>query len=306
MRGIVLAGGLGTRLMPTTLAVGKQLLPIYDKPTIYYPLCTLACAGVRDILFITRAEDRAATERLLGTGAQWGMNIEYALQHQPRGIADAFLIARDFVGSERCVLILGDNIFHGEGMAALLHSARERKEGATVFARRVPDPERYGVVSIADTGRATRIEEKPTAPQSDWAVTGLYFYDNAVLDIAAGLAPSARGELEITDVNAAYLERGQLCVERMENEIHWFDVGTNDSFLDASIWVRDCARRGECVGVVEAAALQQGWIGESELRAAARKLGKSSYGAALAQLLSAAPGSLNAPNSPDAAAALHS
>jgi len=299
MRGIVLAGGLGTRLMPITLAVGKQLLPIYDKPAIYYPLSTLACAGVRDILLIIRAEDREATERLLGNGGQWGLRIDYALQHEPRGIADAFLIARDFVGSERCVLILGDNIFHGEGMAALLRSARERKEGATVFARRVPDPERYGVVGIAPTGHATSIEEKPTAPQSDWTVTGQYFYDNAVLDMGEGVAHVARGELEITDVNATYLERGQLCVERMESGIHWFDVGTNDSFLDASIWVRDCARRGECVGVIEAAAVQQGWIGEDELQRAARRFGKSSYGAACAQLPAA-------PNSPDAAAALHS
>ncbi|MCA8933229.1 MAG: glucose-1-phosphate thymidylyltransferase RfbA [Rhodospirillaceae bacterium] len=282
MKGIILAGGSGTRLYPVTRVISKQLLPIYDKPMIYYPLSTLMLAGIRDILVITTPHDAPAFEALLGDGSELGVRIAYAQQPKPEGIAQAFLIARDFLAGEACALVLGDNIFYGHGLTDLLKSAAARTEGATVFGYRVRDPERYCVVSFDGEGRATRIEEKPEKPRSSWAVTGLYFYDHRVVDIAAGLAPSARGELEITDVNARYLAEGALQVERMGRGFAWFDTGTHDSLVEAAFFVQTLAnRQGQRMAVPEEIAFYQGWIDRAQLVERGEALAKSGYGAYL-------------------------
>ena len=285
MKGIVLAGGMGTRLYPVTSAVSKQLLPVYDKPMIYYPLSVLMLAGIRDILVITTPDDRAAFRRLLGDGGRWGIALDYAVQPCPEGLAQAFLIGRDFIGGAACALALGDNIFHGHGLTEKLRAAAARREGATIFGYRVHDPERYGVVAFDETGRATSIEEKPARPRSRWAVTGLYFYDNDVVRIAAGIAPSARGELEITDVNAHYLERGALRVERLGRGFAWFDTGTHDSLMEAADFVRAVEKRqNQAIAVPEEIAFLNGWIDRDRLAAIARTLGKSPYAAYLYRL----------------------
>jgi glucose-1-phosphate thymidylyltransferase len=279
LKGIVLAGGSGTRLYPITLAVNKHLLPLYNKPMIYYPLCTLMQAGIRDVLVITRPQDEAAFSALLGDGRQWGMRIAYRGQPQAGGIAEAFLIGREFVGEARCALVLGDNIFHGGGLEDRLREAAARESGATVFAYQVDDPQRFGIVDFDADGRALSVEEKPQQPKSDWAVTGLYFYDNRVLDIAARQQPSARGELEITDVNARYLEAGELMVERLGPETHWLDTGTPDALSEANAFVHRAERReGIGIGYVEEAAYRQGWIDAEQLRLIAEPLRKSGYG----------------------------
>lgn len=285
MKGILLAGGENTRLRPATSAVNKQLLPIYDKPMIYYPLTALMLAGIREILAITAPRYSEAFRRLLGDGSGWGMTIRHGVQPRPEGLAQAFLIGRDFIGGDGCALALGDNIFHGSGFTGKLRAAAARGSGATVFGHRVPDPERYGVVAFDRAGRATSIEEKPTRPRSDWAVTGLYFYDNDVAAIAAGLAPSPRGELEITDVNRHYLERGALHVELLGRGFAWFDAGTPDSLADASGFVRAMERRqNERIGVPEEVAFLNGWIGREELAALGRDLRRSGYGQYLLRL----------------------
>ena len=285
MKGIVLAGGMGMRLYPVTSAVSKQLLPVYDKPMIYYPLSVLMLAGIRDILVITTPDDRAAFRRLLGDGGRWEIALDYAVQPRPEGLAQAFLIGRDFIGDDACALALGDNIFHGHGLTEKLRAAAARREGATIFGYRVHDPERYGVVAFDETGRATSIEEKPARPRSRWAVTGLYFYDNDVVRIAAGIAPSARGELEITDVNARYLERGALRVERLGRGFAWFDTGTHDSLMEAADFVRAVEKRqNQAIAVPEEIAFLNGWIDRDRLAAIARTLGKSPYAAYLYRL----------------------
>ena len=286
MKGIVLAGGAGTRLHPVTRAVSKQLLPVYDKPMIYYPLSALMLAGIRDILVITTPEDRDAFRRLLGDGAWLGISIAYAVQPRPEGLAQAFVIGRDFVGADRVALALGDNIFYGQGFAGVLQRAAARPSGATVFAYRVRDPERYGVVSFDAAGRAIEIEEKPRAPRSSYAVTGLYFYDNRVVEIAAGLSPSARGEIEITDVNRAYLSSGDLHVEVLGRGFAWLDTGTVDSLLQASNFIQTLQeRQGLQVACLEEVAFKMGFVDAAKVRDLADALGKSAYADYLRRML---------------------
>ncbi|MCI0599642.1 MAG: glucose-1-phosphate thymidylyltransferase RfbA [Beijerinckiaceae bacterium] len=285
MKGIILAGGSGTRLYPLTLVISKQLLPVYDKPMIYYPLATLMMADIRDILIITTPQDQGHFKELLGDGSKFGIRLAYAIQDKPRGLADAFIIGRDFIGGDRAALILGDNIFYGHGLPELLVSAAARPQGATVFGYVVADPERYGVVEIDDHGRAISIEEKPAKPRSALAVTGLYFYDNSVASIAASLKPSARGELEITDVNRAYMERNQLAVEIMGRGFAWLDTGTHESLLEASKYVEILERRqGLKISCPEEVAYHKGFIDRDLLLANARRYGKSGYGNYLAEL----------------------
>jgi glucose-1-phosphate thymidylyltransferase len=285
MKGIILAGGSGTRLYPITHAVSKQLLPVYDKPMIYYPLSTLMLAGIRDILIVTTPYDAAAFRYLLGDGAKWGVSLSYAQQPSPGGLAQAFIIGREFIGSAACALVLGDNIFYGHGLTEQLRAAATRASGASVFAYQVSDPGRYGIVNLDDQHRPISIEEKPKAPQSSWAVTGLYFYDNDVVEIARGLKPSARGELEITDVNSLYLERSQLHVERLGRGFAWFDTGTYDSLAEAGQFVQTIEKRqGQRICVPEEIAFLSGWIDRGQLADLGQQLGKSSYGEYLVRL----------------------
>jgi len=285
LKGIVLAGGSGSRLHPLTLAVSKQLLPIYNKPMVYYPLSTLMLAGIRKILVITTPHDQEGFKRLLGTGGEIGLEIEYAVQPSPDGLAQAFIIGRRFIGDDRAALALGDNLFYGAGMTDYLRSAADRESGATVFAYQVRDPERYGVVEF-DGDRALSVEEKPARPKSSYAVTGLYFYDNQVVDIAATLKPSARAELEITDVNRAYLERGQLHVERLGRGIAWLDTGTHESLIQAANYIQAIEeRQGLMVACLEEIAFRMGYISEADLRRLAQAMGTSAYGQYLSRVL---------------------
>jgi glucose-1-phosphate thymidylyltransferase len=282
MKGIILAGGSGTRLYPITMVVSKQLLPVFDKPMIYYPLSTLMFGGIRDILVISTPEDQPLFQRLLGDGSDLGLRFSYATQDRPRGLADAFIVGRKFVGDDRVALILGDNIFYGHGFPELLARATTRPKGATVFGYIVDTPQQYGVVELDAKGRALSIEEKPREPRSNVAVTGLYFYDNEVLDIAAGLRPSARGELEITDVNRAYLERGELNVEVMGRGFTWLDTGTHASLVDASHYVQILEQRqGLRIACLEEIALRLGYISLEHFYKLAQRCAKSSYGAYL-------------------------
>ncbi|MDD9991417.1 MAG: glucose-1-phosphate thymidylyltransferase RfbA [Rhodospirillales bacterium] len=292
MKGIVLAGGEGTRLFPITSVVSKQLLPVYDKPMIYYPLSVLMMAGIRDILVITTPQQSRSFRDLLGDGSQWGLALRHAVQPTPDGLAQAFLIGEAFIGDSTCALALGDNIFYGHGLGRKLRRAAYRQEGATVFAQPVPDPERYGVVAFDESGRATAIEEKPTRPLSRWAVTGLYFYDNDVVQIAGEIEPSVRGQLEITDVNRRYLDRGDMRVERLGQGFTWFDTGTHDSLVEASSFVHIIwKRQNQCIGVPEEIAYLNGWIDHTELVALGHRLRQSSYGQRLLRLAGKLDGS---------------
>lgn len=280
MRGIILAGGSGTRLHPATLAVNKQLLPVYDKPMIYYPLSTLMLAGIREILIISTEEDQPRFQRLLGNGERSGLALSYAIQPRPDGIAQAFTIGRDFIGAESVALILGDNIFHGDGFEKVLRKASLQRDGATVFAYRVEDPRRYGVVAFDEEGAPRALLEKPTIPPSSWAVTGLYFYDNSVVEMAEHIKPSKRGEYEVTDLNQAYLDRGLLRVEKLGRGYAWLDTGTHESLLDASAYIRTLQhRQNTVIACLEEIAFHQGWISGDDLAQMAKTYGqKTAYG----------------------------
>ncbi|MFC4166973.1 glucose-1-phosphate thymidylyltransferase RfbA [Teichococcus aestuarii] len=285
MKGIVLAGGSGTRLHPATLAVNKQLLPVYDKPMVYYPISVLMLAGIREILVISSPDFIEMYKRLLGDGSQYGVSFSYVVQEKPEGLAQAFLLGREFIGEDPVALVLGDNIFYGANLSAMVQQAATRTDGATVFAYYVDDPERYGVVDFDPTGRAISIEEKPAQPKSNWAVTGLYFYDNAVIDIAASIRPSSRGELEITDVNQRYLEAGKLQVERMGRGYAWLDTGTHDSLLDASEFVRAIQQRqGLPIACLEEVAFLNGFIDLDQLERRGHLFAKTAYGQHLLRL----------------------